>query len=330
MADRNDEPPPIRAWAGILGRATITDLTSGHARLWSVRAEDGRSYVVKATGPWRPGPPLADEYRVLLHVQAAGVPVAPYLVTDDGRLSVEHDGRSLLLLPRLPGGHTGHESGPGGAAVCHAIGRRIGLLHRALAEHPWPVRSYRHDMVEGFRESRDRLPDRLRERAVDGLAGQVLANLDGLPVQRIHGDCGSGNVLVHRGDVSGFIDLDHLPIGPRVYDIAYYLATRIQTGMARRGGRGDSFLSVAGDYVAGYLAANPLSREETAALPSAVLAAELAIAEWSHRLITEMPERALPDQDRRYRRGVAALTWVHDRFPDLTAALSGGATAFRA
>lgn len=50
----------------------------------------------------------------------------------------------------------------------------------------------------------------------------------GLPVQPIHGDCHGSNVLLCNGEVSGFIELDHLPTGPRLYDLAYDLADRLK------------------------------------------------------------------------------------------------------
>ena len=37
--------------------------------MWSIGCDDDRSYVMRAFGPWRPGDSLADEYRVLLHLQ---------------------------------------------------------------------------------------------------------------------------------------------------------------------------------------------------------------------------------------------------------------------
>lgn len=52
--------------------------------------------------------------------------------------------------------------------------------------------------------------------------------LAGLPEQYIYGDCHGGNILVTAGDVSGFVDLDHLPLGARVYDLFYLKADRLK------------------------------------------------------------------------------------------------------
>lgn len=305
-------PPPVAAWASVLGTPRVWELARGHAQVWAVRAADGRRYVVKTVGPWRPGPPVADEYRVLVHLAAAGIPVAVPVVSDDGRIAVAHQDAEYALLPWLDGDPAGREVG----AACVRVGAAIGRLHQALADQPWPVRSYRQDMVAAFEDSLARLPADVREPTVRPLAGRVLealAGLAGYPEQRLHGDCGSGNVLMRDGDVAGFIDLDHLPVGPRVYDVGYYLAHRA---------RGDGFVDVAARYVTGYRQAVPLAREELAALPAAVLAAQLGITEWSHRLLTQMPERALPDQAERYRRGVAVLEWMCRHYDAMTAALT--------
>jgi Ser/Thr protein kinase RdoA (MazF antagonist) len=309
--DRNG--PPVAAWESVVGAARVWTVARGHALVWGVDASDGRRYVVKTVGPLRPGPPVADEYRVLVHLRAAGVPVVVPVVSDDGRVAVAHDGADYALLPWVDGEPGGAETG----TACARVGAAIGALHRELAGQPWPVRSYRHDLVAQFEESARRLPADVAGRTVTRVAGRVRAALDGLagvPEQRLHGDCGPGNVLVRDGAVAGLIDLDHLPTGQRLYDLAYYLSHRVRDG---------AFPSVAGRYVAGYRSANPLTGAELAALPAAVIGAQLSITEWSHRLITEMPDRALPDQPDRYRRGVAALTWLCDHYDGLAAALTG-------
>jgi Ser/Thr protein kinase RdoA (MazF antagonist) len=50
----------------------------------------------------------------------------------------------------------------------------------------------------------------------------IAATLRGLPEQLIHRDCHPGNVLVDGTRVIGFIDCDHLCIGPRLFDVACF------------------------------------------------------------------------------------------------------------
>jgi Ser/Thr protein kinase RdoA (MazF antagonist) len=64
------------------------------------------------------------------------------------------------------------------------------------------------------------LPESLQRRyadAIDRLVGKVAA-LGEIPVQRIHGDCSSGNAL-WRADGPVFMDLDDFQVGPIAIDI---------------------------------------------------------------------------------------------------------------
>jgi hypothetical protein len=117
----------------------VVAMTAAHAnpevRLWSIGCHDDRSYVIRASGPWRPGDSLADEYRVLLHLQGAGVAV-PF-VTDDAVLCVKDGDTSYVLAPRLAAdGDENHELLPKGGDVWFRIGSAIGHLRAALAEYP--------------------------------------------------------------------------------------------------------------------------------------------------------------------------------------------------
>jgi Ser/Thr protein kinase RdoA (MazF antagonist) len=144
-------------------------------------------------------------------------------------------------------------------------------------------------------------------------------------MQLIHGDCNSSNVLLSNGHVSGFIDFDHLPVGQRVYDLAYYLVHRLRELISSgdRGRRSTAFLSAVGRYAAGYHAANPLSEAERQAVAAAMLAAEISLTSWSHVLLTELPHRACATEADKYAQGVGALRWISQRLDDLTEVVAG-------
>ena len=89
--------------------------------------------------------------------------------------------------------------------------------------------------------------------------------LTGLPCQHIHGDSHSGNILLHHGQVSGFIDLDHLPLGPRVYDLGYLMADLMKNRLYRAKALAQC-LSVLGALLRGYEEETPLTERERAAL----------------------------------------------------------------
>lgn len=306
--------PPIEAWSAILRNPRAIKLAhyNPDVRLWWIDCASKESYLMRAFGRRRPGASLADEYRVLVHLQAAGVPVAVPIVTDDAALCATRGDDSYVLLPRIAADAGNHELLPDAGDICFRIGESIGQLHLALSEYPWPVTSYEHDVTDAFDKLYLDLPENINVHR-----SEASARLKGLPVQLIHGDCNSRNVLLHEGKVSAFIDLDHLPIGQRMYDLGYYLADRIRKITARvecEEPLGAAFLSVVGRYVAGYDAVNPLSDAERAAVSAAILAAEIALTSWSYRLRTAMAYRAGADEQGNYEHGVRSLKWISRNF----------------
>ena len=235
MIEMGTGRPPIAAWSSILTDPRVDRIThtDPEVRLWSIGCDD-RSYVMRAFGPWRPGASLADEYRVLLHLQSAGVAVAVPVVTADAALCVKDGDSSYVLAPRLPLMATETPNCCRRPATCVRIGSAIGRLHAALAEYPSSVKSYEHDLLDhAFGQSYPQLPKDFRAHSVDPHRDVAVARLSGLPVQLIHGDCDAGNILLSNGHVSGFIDLDHLPTGQRIYDLGYYLVHRVREVAAR-------------------------------------------------------------------------------------------------
>jgi len=82
-----------------------------------------------------------------------------------------------------------------------------------------------------------------------------------------------------RRDHTGFIDLDHVPRGPAVYDLAYFLVDRI-----KRKVRDDEAIRLwrrlIAHVVAGYRETNQLSTLEDDALWPAMCAVQLLFAEF--------------------------------------------------
>ncbi|MEU5935233.1 aminoglycoside phosphotransferase family protein [Micromonospora sp. NPDC047187] len=78
--------------------STMEPVTSGadqHARLWLARAVDGSRYAVKLSGGGTPAGLVVTAY-----LAEQGVPgIAAPLRADGGRLSIDHDGRRLSVVP---------------------------------------------------------------------------------------------------------------------------------------------------------------------------------------------------------------------------------------
>lgn len=196
-----------------------------HNPIWRVVGEDEREWVLKQLPKIPPGVGPVEEYRVLCYLQAAGLPVAAPIVTDDGRITFNADNlpeaqptgdRAYVLIPLLPNDSELHEL----PQLAHAIGAGIARLDHALARCPWQVTSFTDDPARQILGDRyTGLPPELRTLTTP-LRDRLYAAIVDLPTQRTHGDCNVGNLLVNDGAVTGYIDFDHLPTGPRIYTSA--------------------------------------------------------------------------------------------------------------
>lgn len=296
-----DHIAALEAWKSIIGATyEIEPMPRVTNPLWRVVAEGGRAYVLRRLPEFAPGAGPVDAYRVISHLLAAGVPVVPPIISDNGRIHEPAGDRNYELVPFVesdPGPHT--------AETAYAVGQAIARFDRALADCPWPVSSYVDDPAKDILgEALPKLSAEITER-VAPLADRLRTATEGLPVQRTHGDCNTGNVLVHNGEVSGFIDIDHLPIGPRVRDLSYYLASRLRE-------QPQPVLAVLGSYVAGYHDTCPLSERELTAVAPLILLMEIGLAGWAQWGWNPNPAV--------YRQCLRSIEWITANFGEIAAA----------
>lgn len=301
-------------WASLVEGSRLTALPRATNPLWRVDGP-GPRLVLKQLPEHPPGVAPVVEFRVLSHLQRQGVPVALPLLTDRGTLHATVAGRRWVLLPHLPHGSGNHELGPDPAGAATAVGAAIGRLDRALAAYPWPVDSFVDDPVSTLSRALPELPAEAVRR-VEPLTDLLLQTCAGLPAQLTHGDCNDGNVLVDQGRVTGFVDVDHLPAGPRVRDLAYYLASRLRrhlTGPQASEAATSALLAVVGDYVAGYHQTYPLTDQERSAVVPLMLVVEIGGAHWA--LHGWQPDATS------YQRSLRSIAWVVDHLDALAASV---------
>ena len=311
-----DQYAALEAWQGVVGAARLEPMDKVHNELWRVIAEDGREWVLRHLPEFPPGVGPVEEYRVLCYLQAAGLPVPTPVVTDEGLIAFNADnlrtdpagkrptGReAYALIPLLPNDRQLRES----PQLAHAIGAGIGRLDRVLADCPWQVTSFTDDPAREILQERfPGLPEELRA-LIMPLRDRLYAAVVDLPTQRTHGDCNVGNVLVHEGAVTGYIDLDHLPTGPRVRDLSYYMVSRLSAHVDH--GDPDSMVSVLRHYVAGYQAICPVSERELAAVVPLMLTVSIGGADWC--LQGRTPDHAA------YQRELHTIQWLTQRHEEL-------------
>jgi Ser/Thr protein kinase RdoA (MazF antagonist) len=304
----------LEAWATVVPSSRPETLPRMTNPIWTVAGPDGRRFVLKRLPEFPPGVGPVEEFRVLCFLQSQGVPIALPVITDDGHIHCTVGVDRYVLLPSLDSSGENHETGPAAAGAARAIGRAIGQLNRVLATCPWEVPSFADDPGDVLGGDLASLPPE-DVRLVLPIVGRLRAAVADLPTQRTHGDCNTGNVLVARGEVTGFIDLDHLPVSPRGRDLSHYLASRVRThlAVAATAERNlDAMAAVIGDYVAGHQQSHPLTEHERAAVVPLMLVSEISSAAWSLHGWTPNPEH--------HRQAVEAIDWIVTHLDRLVAA----------
>jgi Ser/Thr protein kinase RdoA (MazF antagonist) len=126
-------------------------------------------------------------------------------------------------------------------------------------------------------------------RMIQVVEGEMRTAACGLPEQLIHRDCHHGNIVVHGEQVSGFVDCDHLSLGPRVLDLADFLVHAVKGHVANRQATEQWFV-LCPAVLEGYQGENPLSDHERRAVYSMMLGILLMFAAWFYE--TGTPQHA--------------------------------------
>jgi Ser/Thr protein kinase RdoA (MazF antagonist) len=230
----SSDPAPeslISAWASRVGEAPACQRLSERSYVFRVRAP-GQNFIFKEAGLINPQGnvprKLAADTALLRHLKAQGVGVAVSELTDDGLPYLQRDGRYYTLTAEVPSAPD--ENAPLDR-VFRNTGAAIARLHRAMASYPGPLYSWTMDLPRRILD--EAAPAIMRclgpednetfTAALDAIRQPIARLLAGLPSQIIHYDCHGGNIMRVGDAVSGFIDLDHIPIGPRLWDLCYLL-----------------------------------------------------------------------------------------------------------
>lgn len=234
----------MRAVENAYGHALDGTLESYHSyvnRVYGLRADTSERFVAKF---YRPGrwaeAAILDEHRFLLDCAEAEIPVIAPLPGIDGETlhtaaadageGSDGGGRCEFLFALFPrtGGRTFEpESGDDylrlGALLgrCHAVGARREAPYRETCMPATLTASFVEELLsEGLVH-----PDCID--AFRAACGETLARIsplfDGVPRQRIHGDCHRGNIIDRPGTGPGagltLIDFDDMMSGQPVQDL---------------------------------------------------------------------------------------------------------------
>jgi Ser/Thr protein kinase RdoA (MazF antagonist) len=260
--------------------------------IYRLSSERGDELILKEIGTFddRSLGQLAFEYEVLLHLQAAGLPVAVPLPDRLGRLAVPWREHLYTLSPCLP-----NDGATLALAGRHRLlrnyGATIAQMHRALATFPqdrlpdWIGRVELASEVldTGFPIILPYLEGRQAEEfqaMAAGLARTMPIAFKQLPQQLIHRDCHAENLLSCGTEVTGIVDWDHLTIGPRILDVAYF-AVQLAKRQVRNPEAMARWLDDLPLLLAGYEAEIALLEEEKAAFPYVLVSVPVLFAYWA-------------------------------------------------
>lgn len=209
--------------AGLSPSGHVWALNSLENRVYDLRLEDGSHVVAKF---YRPGrwsrTQLQEEHSFLAELREADIPVCVPMPFSDGSTLHEQAGIFFAVWPRT-GGRAPDELNPEQADI---LGRLIGRLHMVGRARLAPTRptisaaTYVREPLAFLLEA-GVLPAHCEERyanAALALADHYEQLSEGVPLQRIHGDCHLGNILC--GQEGWFLlDFDDFAIGPAVQDV---------------------------------------------------------------------------------------------------------------
>jgi len=117
------------------------------------------------------------------------------------------------------------------------------------------------------------------QNTIDELGQTMVDAFDDLPEQLIHRDCYPGNFLSSGVEVTGIIDWDHLSLGPRILDPAYFVV-QIAKRQIHDTGKMVRWFDDLLLLLEGYQDENTLSVKEKEAFPSVMLSVPIFFTSW--------------------------------------------------
>jgi Ser/Thr protein kinase RdoA (MazF antagonist) len=221
---------------GVRCKPVCFALNSFENRVYLMETEDGERIVSKFYRPRRwTREQILEEHQFLADLAEAEVPVCPTLRFPDGETLKEKSG-ILYCLFEARGGRVPEELGD---ANLERLGMLVGRMHdvgsRREALHRVHIGSETYIWQNlAWLEEHHTLPAKCAGRYLEAASAiaRVFDELaEGVPVQRIHGDCHLGNLLL-RDEVFHVLDFDDMVVGPAVQDL--WLALPGRDDYARR------------------------------------------------------------------------------------------------
>ena len=319
MINRESSVAILQHWRQTTGELGAYEAIDHHPNVFTVIAERGERFILKRIDDIEHSARVESHFRVLRYLHVCQVPVAVPILADDQMPFVQHGGSVYTLSPVLPVNHEDRVHIPAEQLYLN-LGRAVARLHRALASYPGEILSWQMDFAqrtlgEAVSVIQRHLNSPMRatfDKVLCDVEQGIRAALADLPTQYIHGDCHGGNIVLHNGDVSGFIDLDQLPYAPRIYDVSYLLADRVKSHIERPAEL-EAWLGYFDCLLVGYEQVQPLTAAEKRAIWVGMLAVQMIFVDW----FFTHGEQAAAEKN------LATLYWIYDHKTTIETRING-------
>lgn len=256
--------------------------------LWKVRSSvqgtdyltrmletDAGGYVMRTYKPGAATDAIVYEQTLIRALSEAGLPFAvpvPMAATS-GDTIVTIDDRQMTMTPLIPGVHPERSRAVHATAAGKALGELVTLLEQITVATGTPSLGHvgeldkLHPLISDPLAALDATAlDAERKAKARALLEKLLAEApalyEHLPVQLVHRDFVSTNILVEGDQVSGVLDFATAGPDLRVYDLAYGICRWPQTFEEPE----VAYAAVLA-FCEGYLSTGPLTPDELEALP---------------------------------------------------------------
>lgn len=259
---------------------------------------DGNTYLLKILNPGESQTVTSFHSQALMHVESRDptLPVQRIIPTLDGQADfriIDSAGqrRSVRVVSFVPG--TAQNDTPTSAKQRYNAGRMLARLQLALEDFTYDgvlspiIWDMQHSLM--MREFLPLVEDEtVRQRlqvAINVFENEVIPVLDTLPIQVIHNDFNTDNILVNANEpdgVTGIIDFGDMVRAPALFDLAVAVSYQMGTD--------SNLIDEACDCLAGYASLKSLTEQELDLLYPAIVmryVMRYTIAAWRSNIFPE-------------------------------------------